>query len=570
MQVFLLATDETPRLRPLTEHLPTSLVPVVDRPVLARVLELLARSGLKQARMALYRLPGNIERYCGDGRRWGVHLDYQLQREVLGSAGSLKWAEGSLKETFLVLPADVLIEADFAAALAFHKAHGGPATAILAPACDGAPTAWVAQDGRVCGLGPAAPGSDGAATRASLTGAYIFEPRVLELVPARTRFDCAHDLLPCLLDGSGLDQPAQLRGYVTDAYWNPLDTFAALHAAQETYLRSAWTTRPDDPAAGPPAGGPRVRYPSLAGLQIAPGIWAGRNLAIHPSVRLAPPVYLGDNCQVGQEVELGPMAILGPNVIVDDQATVQDSLVLDDTYVGRLVNVVGRVVDRTLTIDAATGASTVVVDRFLLGETTPASMSASFGRFIDGAGAVLLLLLASPVILLSALAASISSLLGGRGLCMFERLPRAGRPAGAPAGPPAGAPAAAPREFGMVHLPTRRTNGAGFTPLGRFLESSELDRLPALWNVLVGDLRLVGVQPLTVEEMANCTEDWQRERLAYPPGLTGLWYVEAPRGAEPDSTAVADAYYVATRTRGGDLRILWQTPGAWLRRMRGQ
>ena len=107
-----------------------------------------------------------------------------------------------------------------------------------------------------------------------------------------------------------------------------------------------------------------------------------------------------------------------------------------------------------------------------------------------------------------------------------------------------------------------------FTPLGRMLESSELDRLPALWNVLTGDLRLVGVQPLTEDAVRVCIEDWQRERLGYPAGFTGLWYIQAARGADPDTTAVADAYYVATRTWRADWRILWQTPAAWVRRIR--
>jgi lipopolysaccharide/colanic/teichoic acid biosynthesis glycosyltransferase len=80
----------------------------------------------------------------------------------------------------------------------------------------------------------------------------------------------------------------------------------------------------------------------------------------------------------------------------------------------------------------------------------------------------------------------------------------------------------------------------------------------------------VGVQPLTPDEFARSVEDWQRERLAYPAGFTGLWYTQAPRGADPDTTAVTDAYYVATRTRSGDLRLLWQTPVAWVKRIRSK
>jgi NDP-sugar pyrophosphorylase family protein len=575
MQVFLLATDEMPKLRPLTEHLPAPLAPIVDRPVMARTLELLARNGLKQAWVGLYRLPGNIERYCGDGRRWGVHLDYQLQREALGSAGSLKSAEASLKETFLVLPADVVLDLDIAGALAFHRSHGGLATAILARSGRDqatAPPAWIADDGCIRALDEGGATTAGNVNQHLLTGAYVFEPPVLRFIPSRTRFDCVRDLLPRLLEAKAeveveaeSGKAAGLWGYVNDGYWNPLDTFAALQEAQRVYLHSAWAAKAGAAAAAaPPTNEPRVRYPSLAGLQLAPGIWAGHNLAVHPSVRLTPPVYLGDNCQVGQEVELGPLAVLGANVIVDDEATVRESVVLDDTYIGRLVNVAGRVVDRTLTIDATTGASTVIVDRFLLAETTPASVSAGLGRLGDAAGAALLLIITAPVTILAGLAALLSSLAAGQGPRVLARRPRMGHPTRVAAGDEA---ATAPRQFGMVHLATRRTDGS-FTPVGRVLERAEIDRLPALWNVLAGDLRLVGVQPLTQDEVGKCIEDWQRERLAYPAGFTGLWYIQAPRRADPDTTAVADAYYVATRTWREDLRLLWQTPAAWMRRIK--
>jgi len=299
-------------------------------------------------------------------------------------------------------------------------------------------------------------------------------------------------------------------------------------------------------------------------LQIAPGIWVGRNPAIHPSAHLAPPVYIGDNCKVGREVELGPGAILGANVIVDDEATVRESTVLGDTYVGRLVNVTGRLVDRALTIDIATGASTVIVDRFLLAETTPDSVGGGLRRLGDILGALFMLIITSPVGILAGLAALVSSLLAGQGPRVLVYLPRVGRSPGASGGD---AEAGSPRQFGMAHLATRRAAG-GYTPFGRFLERWELDRLPALWNVLAGDMRLVGVKPLTPDEAARTTEDWQCARFDWPAGFTGLWYIQAPRDADADTTAVTDAYYVATRNWREDLRLLWLTPRAWIRRIR--
>ena len=116
----------------------------------------------------------------------------------------------------------------------------------------------------------------------------------------------------------------------------------------------------------------------LPGLQIADGIWVGRNNAIHPSVRLQPPVFIGDNCRIGREVELGPEAVISQNVIIDDEATIYQSAVLDHTYVGQLVNVENRFVNKKNMIDVETGQNTEVTDHFLLDEAAPTTIGLNF------------------------------------------------------------------------------------------------------------------------------------------------------------------------------------------------
>jgi lipopolysaccharide/colanic/teichoic acid biosynthesis glycosyltransferase len=88
--------------------------------------------------------------------------------------------------------------------------------------------------------------------------------------------------------------------------------------------------------------------------------------------------------------------------------------------------------------------------------------------------------------------------------------------------------------------------------------------LGELWHVLKGDLGLVGVKPLSPAEAEDVTELWQQKRYDYHAGFTGLWYIQT--GAQGDEVLVADAYYAATRNWREDLRLLGQTPLAWLRR----
>ncbi|MEJ2749346.1 MAG: sugar phosphate nucleotidyltransferase, partial [Anaerolineae bacterium] len=82
MQVILLATGETDRLRPLTETITAPMIPVANRPLMVYPIEMLARQGYKQMLASLYHLGGSIEAYFGSGQRWGVEIEYVLQKDA--------------------------------------------------------------------------------------------------------------------------------------------------------------------------------------------------------------------------------------------------------------------------------------------------------------------------------------------------------------------------------------------------------------------------------------------------------------------------------------------------------
>ena len=89
MQAILIATGETGKLQPLTELIPSPMVPLANRPVMSYAVENLARFGIKNIIVNLFNSAARIASYFGDGSRWGVKLDYILQREPWGSAGAL-------------------------------------------------------------------------------------------------------------------------------------------------------------------------------------------------------------------------------------------------------------------------------------------------------------------------------------------------------------------------------------------------------------------------------------------------------------------------------------------------
>ena len=70
------------------------------------------------------------------------------------------------------------------------------------------------------------------------------------------------------------------------------------------------------------------------------------------------------------------------------------------------------------------------------------------------------------------------------------------------------------------------------TRVGRYLRKTCIDELPQLWNVLIGDMTLVGPRPLPCDESAAC-ENWERQRLDVTPGLTCVWQVRSGRARIP-------------------------------------
>ena len=103
------------------------------------------------------------------------------------------------------------------------------------------------------------------------------------------------------------------------------------------------------------------------------------------------------------------------------------------------------------------------------------------------------------------------------------------------------------------------------TRLGRFLRNTSLDELPQLWNVLRGEMSLVGPRPLPCDESNSCL-DWQRRRLDVTPGLTGIWQVRGRGEVTFNEWIRMDLEYVRASFLWQDMKILLATVPAVVQR----
>ena len=142
MQAVILVGGQGTRLRPLTSTVPKPVVPLVDRPFIAFMLEWLRGHGVDEVIMSCGFLAGSVRDVLGDGSELGVRLHFVEEPEPRGTAGALKLAEPMLDERFLMLNGDVLTDIDLTAQIAQHERTGAAAHSRWYPSRTPALTGW--------------------------------------------------------------------------------------------------------------------------------------------------------------------------------------------------------------------------------------------------------------------------------------------------------------------------------------------------------------------------------------------------------------------------------------------
>jgi O-antigen biosynthesis protein WbqP len=112
---------------------------------------------------------------------------------------------------------------------------------------------------------------------------------------------------------------------------------------------------------------------------------------------------------------------------------------------------------------------------------------------------------------------------------------------------------------GTANLPTHQVGASAVTPLGEHLRRFKIDELPQLWNVLIGDMSLVGPRPCLPSQIELVDARRRLGVLEVPPGITGLAQVSGVDMSDANRLAEIDARYVRTQSLLGDLSLIWAT-----------
>ncbi|MBI2672925.1 nucleotidyltransferase family protein [Candidatus Woesearchaeota archaeon] len=182
MKAIILAGGKGERLKPITDYMPKSLVPVNNKPIVQYVIELFKDYGIKDLIIAIGYLKERIKNDLKDGKELGVNISYVEENEPLGTAGPLRLLKSSLKETFYCSNGDELKDVNLEGMLSFHKEKKALITLALKRLDDvtGYGIVKVNPDKRVIEF---IEKPEKAESNLISAGLYIIEPEVIEMIP---------------------------------------------------------------------------------------------------------------------------------------------------------------------------------------------------------------------------------------------------------------------------------------------------------------------------------------------------------------------------------------------------
>ncbi len=310
---------------------------------------------------------------------------------------------------------------------------------------------------------------------------------------------------PMLIQGLPIASEASVE--ITDAHDFRMESLAAYH---QTNL---------DAAAG------RIPGLLIPGRQTALGLTQGRNSQVSSRSLKLGIAFVGSGSEVHPTAELNHEVVISDQVIIDRHAKLSDTVVLPNTYVGELVSLTNSIARGNDLIRVDIDTHVRVTDAFLLADLRQTTLGNGLSPLLNRIGGLLLLLLSLPlwpIALLSATQEKTSAQL------IHSRRLRGNR-------------------IELTEFGERQRNE--FTAWEWATTRPLLRSLPRILAVVNGDLRLVGVEPVTTEQASHRTEEWERYADGAPAGLIGPTQLRYSSQTPEEERLLSDAYYVGQHDR---------------------
>jgi len=198
MRAIILAGGLGERLRPLTDKMPKPLLPIKGRPLLEHLLMFLKKYDIKEVTVSVGYKAEMIMDYFGNGEKLGMHIDYVVEKERLGTGGCLNLLKERPTGTFIVMNGDNLTNFDLSDMISYHKRKGKKATLALLEVEDPSAYGVAKIKDNLIEEFIEKPKKEDAPSNLISSGFYLFEPEVLSLAKGKTHFMLEKEVFPIL------------------------------------------------------------------------------------------------------------------------------------------------------------------------------------------------------------------------------------------------------------------------------------------------------------------------------------------------------------------------------------
>jgi len=316
-QAVILAAGEGQRLRPFTVNRPKVMLFIAGKPILQYVVEALAQNGIREIVLVVGYHKEQVFDYMGSGEQFGVNLTYVTQQKQLGTAHALAQSKGVIKNEFLVLPGDNLIEADTIAQFAAIKPEAVLVKRVDNPARYGV----VILDRNVVKEVVEKP--EAARSNVVSTGIYAFTTGIFNFIEPELDLP---DVLNKMIAQGHTIKARETEGTWLDVIY-PWDILklndAILHQIQASL-------------------GGTIE----AGVTLKGEVLVGKDTVIRSNSYIAGPVVIGDTCEIGPNVCILPATSIGNNVVISPFTEIKNSVIGDDVNIGPGCTIEDSVIDK--------------------------------------------------------------------------------------------------------------------------------------------------------------------------------------------------------------------------------
>jgi mannose-1-phosphate guanylyltransferase/phosphomannomutase len=313
MQAVIMAGGFGTRLRPLTSNIPKPMTPLLNKPIIEHIIELLKSHNITDLILILYHQSEIIRNYFKDGSEFGVKIQYVKPDADYGTAGAVHCADPLIHDRFIIISGDVVTDFDLTKAINYHVKKGSIATLVLTHAKNPLQFGIVLtdKDGKVNKFYEKPTWSEVFSDTIN-TGIYILEKDTLGLIPKarpsnKQDVDFSKDLFPYILR-----HQLALYGFVENGYWRDVGSLEDYITTNMEALRG------------------RVKLRTLKDVSKNSNV-TGKHCRISKSAEVTQSV-LGNNCIIGNNVKL-KNCVLWDNVVIEDNCRLSSDVLCNGVKV---------------------------------------------------------------------------------------------------------------------------------------------------------------------------------------------------------------------------------------------